>query len=628
MSEKLVLLMISIAVTAVLVAAPNLRIIFASPYVNIDVETAYNMITNGSYPDLVVLDVRTQSEYDSGHIYGAVWIPHTELKARISELVGHEDHEIIVYCRSGVRSVNASETLDSFNFTKVYNMLGGILAWESGGYPVWIATVHNLNTTFNYDTIQAAIDAPQTLDGHTIFVEEGIYYESVLCSKSISLVGKDSGKTIIDGNQTGQGVHIMADNVLLCNLTIQECRNWGLNSAILIERSSNCRILDTMVINNTKGIFLLYSTNSTISGNFISNCELSFGVHGEELIDFMHSIDSSNLVDGKPVYYLLNQTNVTINPSTHPNVGYLALVNSFNVTVEGLELMRNLEGLVCAYTTKSTITGVSVVSNIIGLDLTGSSNNTISKNNIIDNGFGLGVVGGGVVLAHSSDNSIIENQIVENNYYGILVSDSYHNSIYHSCFVENRNKEVWSLNSANVWDNGYPSGGNYWSDYKGPDLFSGHDQNETGSDGLGDTGYAIDGNNTDHYPLMGMFSDFKATPEHDVQTICNSTLSAFQFNGTAILFNVSGENDTAGFCRICIPTDLMNDTYKIFVNGTEVMHILLPCSNKTHSYLYFAYNHSAQEVVIIPEFPSPFILPLFMIAVLLAVVIYRRKYTI
>jgi rhodanese-related sulfurtransferase len=115
----------------------NWNITYASPYTDTNVDTAYNMITNGSYPNLVVLDVRRQDEYDSGHIHGAVLIPHTELDGRIEELADHENHEIIVYCRTGVRSVIASEILDSHNFTEVYNMLGGIQAWQSAGYPVW-----------------------------------------------------------------------------------------------------------------------------------------------------------------------------------------------------------------------------------------------------------------------------------------------------------------------------------------------------------------------------------------------------------------------------------------------------------------------------------------------------------
>ena len=54
----------------------------------------------------------------------------------------------------------------------------------------------------------------------------------------------------------------------------------------------------------------------------------------------------------------------------------------------------------------------------------------------------------------------------------------------------------------NVWDDGYPSGGNYWTDHNPPDIYSGPYQNETGSDKIGDISYFIDGNNTDRYPLI------------------------------------------------------------------------------------------------------------------------------
>jgi hypothetical protein len=62
--------------------------------------------------------------------------------------------------------------------------------------------------------------------------------------------------------------------------------------------------------------------------------------------------------------------------------------------------------------------------------------------------------------------------------------------------------QIDSYDSANTWDDGYPSGGNYWSDYNGTDLFNGLNQNETGSDGIGDTSYVIDAANQDRYPLM------------------------------------------------------------------------------------------------------------------------------
>ncbi|MFX0106061.1 MAG: rhodanese-like domain-containing protein [Candidatus Hodarchaeota archaeon] len=107
----------------------------ANTYTNIDPDTAYSMINNSTlYPDLVILDVRTQDEYNSNHICNATLIPHMELESRISELSPYNDTEIIVYCASGFRSQAASNILVSYNFTKIYNMLGGIVAWILEGY--------------------------------------------------------------------------------------------------------------------------------------------------------------------------------------------------------------------------------------------------------------------------------------------------------------------------------------------------------------------------------------------------------------------------------------------------------------------------------------------------------------
>ena len=105
-------------------------------YEDIDVDTAYNMINDTiTYPDLIILDVRALSEYEESHLNNSILIPHDELEARIDEIIEYIDVEIIVYCRSGFRSEIAVDILISNNFTKVYNMLGGINGWIDAGYP-------------------------------------------------------------------------------------------------------------------------------------------------------------------------------------------------------------------------------------------------------------------------------------------------------------------------------------------------------------------------------------------------------------------------------------------------------------------------------------------------------------
>ncbi|MGQ9461052.1 MAG: rhodanese-like domain-containing protein [Candidatus Bathyarchaeaceae archaeon] len=106
----------------------------ASPYTNMSVSVAKEMIDTN--PDLVILDVRYQYEYDSGHIKNAILIPLPELEGRIGEL--GKEKETLVYCKLGGRSATASEILDANGFTKVYNMQGGITAWISAGYPIEI----------------------------------------------------------------------------------------------------------------------------------------------------------------------------------------------------------------------------------------------------------------------------------------------------------------------------------------------------------------------------------------------------------------------------------------------------------------------------------------------------------
>ncbi|MBT3319065.1 MAG: rhodanese-like domain-containing protein [Clostridia bacterium] len=92
----------------------------------IDVEPAeFEAQMNGNY---VLLDVRSYDEFDEGHIEGATLIPVDELAERWSEI--EEYDKILVYCRSGNRSVTASEILLDEGFGEVYNLLGGIGAWS------------------------------------------------------------------------------------------------------------------------------------------------------------------------------------------------------------------------------------------------------------------------------------------------------------------------------------------------------------------------------------------------------------------------------------------------------------------------------------------------------------------
>ena len=78
--------------------------------------------------DLVILDVRTQEEFEEGHIEGAILIPDNEIKSKAEDILTDKNAIILVYCRSGRRSALASQTLSDLGYTSIYDF-GGIIDW-------------------------------------------------------------------------------------------------------------------------------------------------------------------------------------------------------------------------------------------------------------------------------------------------------------------------------------------------------------------------------------------------------------------------------------------------------------------------------------------------------------------
>ena len=100
-------------------------------YNDVSVQQAKEMIDRG---EVFILDVRTQEEYDAGHIKNSTLISVQVLDKRLNELP--RDKKILVYCMSGIRSAQASGILVNNGFKEVYNMKGGITDWTNAGYDV------------------------------------------------------------------------------------------------------------------------------------------------------------------------------------------------------------------------------------------------------------------------------------------------------------------------------------------------------------------------------------------------------------------------------------------------------------------------------------------------------------
>lgn len=83
----------------------------------------------------IIVDVRQSDEWRSGHIPDAKHIPLDQLKSRLGELEQYKDRPIIMQCQGGVRSAKAAQMLKQVGFSQVYDLKGGINAWNKAGFP-------------------------------------------------------------------------------------------------------------------------------------------------------------------------------------------------------------------------------------------------------------------------------------------------------------------------------------------------------------------------------------------------------------------------------------------------------------------------------------------------------------
>ncbi len=212
---------------------------------------------------------------------------------------------------------------------------------------------------------------------------------------------------------------------------------------------------------------------------------------------------AGRMIQGTSSYYgieISGLTNITIMNLHIAFFDYgIYVASSDHVTISGNTLTNNNGGIRIGDSVYNTISGNIVSSNIFeGIYLYYSSDTRISTNLIDANTFD------GVYLFSSSNNTISEN-IISNNAYGLSPYYSTNNTIYHNSFINNQ----FSVNPnepLDIWDNSYPLGGNYWSDYTGVDQKSGPSQDQPGSDGIIDLPYVIDLNNRDNYPLIDQFN--------------------------------------------------------------------------------------------------------------------------
>ena len=266
--------------------------------------------------------------------------------------------------------------------------------------------------------------------------------------------------------------------------------------------------------------------NNVLKGNKLNNNPVNFEIDPKLRVDFYNSnfandVDSSNIIEGKPIIYWLNKQDQTV----PEDAAFVVLVNCKNIIVENLHLSKNPVEIILVSTVNSKVTNNSVEAPDYVIFVHNSSGNTIANNFVLNGGIGIflhssfqnELIGNSVTEATSgitlefSKENIIDGNIIFGGYVGIRLDDSNSNivrkNVVKNCemvalsFWRNTSQNLFYLNSIfnntknvepyreigpvfqfNIWDNG--TIGNYWGDYVGTD------DNE---DGIGDSPYVIPG---------------------------------------------------------------------------------------------------------------------------------------
>lgn len=392
-----------------------------------------------------------------------------------------------------------------------------------------------------FNEIREALDAAK--DGDKIFVRSGTYYEIITVVKSVSLIGEDLRTTIIDGCERGTVVYITADNVILTNFTIRNSAESSFYdyAGIKLYSSSGSRIIRNKIEDCGYGIYLEKSSNNSIECNTIIAYDGDIGIYLTSNSS-RNLIENNSIVAGGRIFIpnagvVLYSSNNTVRRNLIDGFRD-GICNSYQNYIHGNVLKRNLiNGIYNLDASDSIIAWNLIEESEIGIQLNCCFNCTITHNIIKkckQSGWTFYSYTRGIYL-HSARNSTISRNIIKESTYGLYFDQSSNNTIYENSigYSEINVYLFWSSNnkfyhnnfmseygqvlikdstehpSVNKWDDGFPSGGNYWVIYK--ILYP--NAKEIDDLGIWDTPNVFDEKNIDRYPLTEPF--IPISPEQD-----------------------------------------------------------------------------------------------------------------
>jgi parallel beta-helix repeat protein len=332
----------------------------------------------------------------------------------------------------------------------------------------------------NYSHIQWAID--NASNGDTVYIYEGTYFENVIVNKSINLIGEEKNTTVINGGGIGDVVYVHSDWVNITDLTVtgsglSQFPGSILDAGIEFYFTRFSSIINCNLSNNAHGILFHNSNNNTVKKNTVTAND-RYGI-------LFYPTSCSNIVS----------FNIVIGLGVEPkNESIVISAGSQYNIISNNYCSNSWDGIYLIWACDfNLVYNNTCTGNRNGICPAGDSN-TYFNNKLYNNEYGIFVQGAGKY------NIIRDNHILDNDY-GLYYHSSYYNTIFHNNFINNSNQAY--DDSTNYWNESYPIGGNFWSDYTGDDNFSGPNQDIPGPDDIGDTNYTISGGpNVDNYPLV------------------------------------------------------------------------------------------------------------------------------
>jgi parallel beta-helix repeat protein len=526
----------------------------------------------GTYPEHLIIDKplsligedRNSTIIDAKGTFGeivCVTSDYTYIEGFTFQGVGHASY----YGTRGVLNFSSSNNIITNNII-TNNGMSGIVLDSSHNNSI----VHNDIISNHYGIILHANSTDNIITGNTIIGDD----------RTCILLAGASNNMIVANNISYSSEGIMLINYEWYDLRCSASNNSLIDNylagnfhGIIILSSPNNTMKNNTLMNNEWSPFQVnafnYDSARASLSNFIQNIDESNTIDGRPIIYAVNRQNERINVDASYVA-LVNCTNMTVENLQLNSGGSIVLAGTTNSTLENLNVTGVEDcGIFLFRSNNNLIYGCEVHENSLGIGLESSWSNTIEYSDVVNNQMGgvnlYGVLGGanqnrivdnnlsnnrryGLRMIFASDNYVAHNTVRENRGAGISLSglfvrgthnlvcyndivnntcgvefiDYFGDRIYGNNFLNNEQQAyIYSpspgyTSRADAWDDGYPSGGNYWSDYTGVD---------SNEDGIGDTPYVVDPTNIDRYPLMNPYG---SAPSPVLISPANTSIYSFQ----------------------------------------------------------------------------------------------------